>query len=125
MTNTEISIYDKIANCETRAQRKELLKQLSKQAKALIDLGDERNVNTIIIDSFKNETHQEFNNFWQWKKLGFKVKKGEKAFFVWSKKQKGIETNKETNEEEEFSFFSIAYLFSNAQVEPIKSSGDA
>jgi antirestriction protein ArdC len=122
MTTTE-TMHNAMQNCQTRDEKKQLLKSISQQAKEAIELQttEEETVNSVLISWLTNEEHQEFNGFWQWKKLGFKVKKGEKAFFVWSKKLKGkdkAETNE--GEEKEFSFFSLAYLFSNAQVEPIQ-----
>ena len=113
-------IYTTIAQCNSREEKKEVLKQLSQKAKALIQLKDlDKNVNAVLIDMYTNETHREFNTFKKWKEKGQKVKKGEKGFFVWSKKIKGTE-KKEKEDDKDFKFFGIAYLFSNAQVEPIK-----
>ena len=51
------------------------------------------------------------------KAAGFKVKKAVKAFLVWGKKRKKeVEENEEAKE---FSFFPLAFIFSNAQVEQI------
>lgn len=115
-------------NCQTREEKKQLLKSISTQAKEAIELGttEEETVNNVLIDWLKNEEHKEFNGFWQWKKLGYKVKKGEKAFFVWSKKLKGKNKAETPDaEDKEFSFFSLAYIFSNAQVEPLKKIDNA
>lgn len=125
MTPQTATIQEQVFSCENRQDKKNLLKELSQSAKALIELGDERRVNEILIDMYKNEEHNQFENFWQWKKLGFKVKKGEKAFFVWSKKRTGTEKGENGDEDKEFKFFSLAYLFSNAQVEPLKKNDDA
>lgn len=126
--NTQINnIHQQIFSCETRAEKKQLLKSLSVEAKEIIETeAPDLRVNDILIQMYKNEEHQEFENFWQWKKRGFKVKKGEKAFFVWSKKRTGTEkAENDTDEEKEFKFYSLAYLFSNAQVEPLKSGDNA
>lgn len=122
MITKEQNIYDSIFNCETRDDKKALLKQMSTNAKALIELGDERTVNEILLDWYTNEEHQEFHTIKDWNEKGFRVVKGQKAFFIWSKKRTGIEKNEDTNEEQEFEFFSLAYLFSNAQVEALKSA---
>lgn len=117
-------LHTQIFNCQNRDDKKQLLKAISIKAKEVIKLVDDsKTVNQILIDWYTNETHKEFHSFWDWKKLGFKVKKGEKAFFVWSKKRETKKEN-EKGEEEEFSFFSLAYLFSNAQVEPLKKSAE-
>lgn len=124
--NTETpTLQQQISACEDRTQRKNLLRELSQTAKAKIELGDERRVNEIVLEMYKTADHQEFHNFWEWKKLGFKVKKGSSAFFVWSKKRKGTDKKEGAEDEKEFSFFSLAYLFSNAQVEPLKKKEDA
>lgn len=124
MTATENkTIHEMVFSCETKEQKKDLLRSLSQNAKMKQQAGDERTVNQILMDWYTNETHHEFHNFWEWKKLGFKVKKGERAFFVWGKKRKVTEKVENNDEEErEFKFYPIAYLFSNAQVEPIKTA---
>lgn len=123
---TTTTIHEAMQNCADRDEKKQFLKSISTQAKEAIELGttDEESVNAVLINWLTNDTHQEFNNFWAWKKKGFKVKKGEKAFFVWSKKMKSKDKESQ-DEDKEFSFFSIAYLFSNAQVEPINAKKDA
>ena len=125
MTTT---MHEAMQNCQTRDEKKQLLKSISIQAKEAIELGttDEATVNSVLISWLTNEEHTEFNGFWQWRKLGFKVKKGEKAFFVWSKKLKGTDKAETAEgEDKEFSFFSLAYLFSNAQVEPLNKKADS
>ncbi len=122
MKSTLINIHEQIFACETRDEKKQLLKSLSVEAKNLIELeGEDLRVNEVLIEFYKNDEHQEFENFWAWKKKGFKVKKGSKAFFVWSKKRTGTEKAKsDSDDDKEFRFFSLAYVFSNAQVEPLK-----
>jgi len=126
-TTENKTIHELIFACETREDKKNLLKSLSKSAKMVIEAEQEdKRVNEVLIEWYTNENHNEFKKFWDWKKAGFKVKKGEKAFFVWGKKRKA--TEKATNEKEEdkeFKFYPIAYLFSNAQVEPLKTKENA
>ncbi|MFD2824803.1 ArdC-like ssDNA-binding domain-containing protein [Lacinutrix iliipiscaria] len=121
MTTTTTTIHEAMQNCTTKDQKKQLLKSISIDAKEQIQLGatEEETVNGVLISWLTNKTHQEFNGFWQWKKLGYKVKKGEKAFFIWSKKRKAKDKDSQ-EDDKEYSFFSLAYLFSNAQVEPLK-----
>ena len=81
-----------------------------------------KNLNDVILNKmYKNTEHTEFSTFKGWKEKGFKVKKGSKSFFIWSKPRK-VEKKKEgTDEKDEFNMFGIAYLFSNSQVEPLKA----
>ena len=119
------TIHQQIFACEDRDQRKKLLKELSKGAKAIVKMTEgAQTVNEILLEWYTNEEHAEFHGFWEWKKLGYKVKKGAKGFFIWSKKRKAKEKH-EDKEDEEYSFYSLAYLFSNAQVEPLKMKEDA
>lgn len=112
-------LYQKIFSCSSRDEKKELLKFLSVKAKEIIELEAlDTNVNEVLIDMYRNELHQEFNTFKNWIKKGYKVKKGEKGFFVWSKKLQGTEkAEKPEDDDKEFKFYGIAYIFSNAQVE--------
>lgn len=127
MTTTN-TIHELMQNCNSKDERKDLLKSLSIKAKELIELGqtEATNVNSVLMNWLTNDTHKEFNNFWEWKKKGFKVKKGAKGFFVWSKKRKAVDKELSTEEEQkEYSFFTLAFLFSNAQVEPLKAKESA
>lgn len=113
-------IQTQIFNCKDRAEKKELLKLFSQQAKAIIELNAlDKNVNAVLIDMYTNEEHQEFKTFKGWLQEKKKVKKGEKGFFVWSKKLNVPDKTEGAEEDKEFKFFGIAYLFSNAQVTDI------
>lgn len=115
------TIQEQVFNCKDRNEKKELLKSLSKTAKKLIETQQlDKNVNAVLIDFYTNEVHQEFKTFKGWMQEKKKVKKGEKGFFVWSKKLKAKDQTEGAEEDKEFKFFGIAYLFSNAQVEEIK-----
>ena len=76
---------------------------------------------------YKSREHRTFNSFMGWKQHGKKVKKGEKAFLLWSKpkhitkEQAQQEVTEENKQEDEYKFYGIAYLFSNAQVEDIET----
>ena len=122
------NIYDIIFNCQDRKEKKQVLIQFSKLIKLKMETGDiEKNtINESLIDMYSNEKHQEFYTFKDWKKKGYKVKKGSKAFFVWSKPIKATKKNekKEMDEktEDKYKFFGIAYLFSNNQVESLNNN---
>lgn len=120
-TTQNQTINEAMQNCTSRDEKKELLKSISVQAKEEIELNitEEETVNAVLISWLTNGEHKEFNSFHQWRKLGYKVKKGEKAVFVWSKKMK-TKDKESPDEDKEYSFFSLAYLFSNAQVELLK-----
>ena len=125
----EITLQERVFSCSTPKDRYRLLSELSDQAKLLIELGetDAETVNEVLLIMYSTKEHQEFNTFLQWKNKGFKVKKGAKSFFVWSK-PKAIQKKKDEKEEEadeeqaeSKKVFRMAYLFSNAQVEPVKN----
>jgi ferritin len=120
------NLHEKIFGCKDRNEKKELLKLLSQKAKAVQELEEEdRTINSILIEFYTNDKHKEFKTFKGWISDNKKVKKGEKGFFVWSKKLKGTEKTAGAEEDKEFKFFGIAYVFSNAQVEPQKTKNNA
>jgi len=104
--------------------KREILKRLSRKAKVIRELMEDPEgvtINEILIDEFyTKDGHEEFNLFWQWIKKGYKVKKGEKAFLVWGRKRKAQNNEPKEGDKDEFSFFPLAFVFSNLQVEPLK-----
>lgn len=84
----------------------------------------DKSINQILIDSYATRPEQVFRTFKSWMKNGYVVKEGEKAFLVWGKKLKTatVESNGQEQEEEEddYNFFPIAYVFSDEQVKPLK-----
>jgi hypothetical protein len=104
-------------------EARERLKLLSLEVKDLVDDETFYTINDAIMETlYKDETHREFKSYRQWKKEGFQVKKGEKAFLLWARPkqiQKPIEEAKPEDLEEMIKYFPIAYLFSNAQIDPI------
>ena len=111
---------------------RDTLKTLSEEVKDLVDDGTFATINDAIMETlYKQGGHRIFNTFMGWKRLGKKVKKGEKAFLLWGrpKDQHGNPaTDREENNqeaetavqdptEENYKFYPIAYLFSNRQVE--------
>lgn len=109
------------AENKNKAQEaRETLKALSQEVYDLVEAGTFTTVNDAIMETlYKNGTHREFKSYRQWKKDGFQVRKGEKAFLLWAR-PKDIEVMQEEPQEGEVAkFFPIAHLFSNAQVEPI------
>lgn len=97
------------------------LKNLSQFAKILVKEGAFDSVNDVLIDMYKKENPEikEFNTYNQWKHKGKIVKKGEKAFLVWGSPREISQIPQENttqNENDEFKFFPLCYLFNNLQV---------
>ncbi len=115
----------------TIQEKRNQLRQLSAAAKEIQKAsGEELTINQIIIDAFyTDEKNQIFKSFKGWIKEGYSVKKGEKAFFIWGRPR---QENKEgevkpviENDDDSSTFFPISYIFSNAQVEPLKKQNNA
>lgn len=100
----------------TKADTRQQLKAISQQLKPLVKAGEFTNLNEALIKvAYKSEAHQEFKTFNQWKREGFTIIKGSKAFAVWAQPVKGSRA-KEGASPEDYEFFPVCYLFSNAQV---------
>ncbi len=113
---------NKDKNISRREARRKALINLSQQARALRDENEQLahlTINDIIIrHSYMDEENYEFKRLSDWNKEGFQVKKGARAFTVWGRKRNGIKAaEQEGEEDQEYRFFPLAYLFSNAQVE--------
>jgi excinuclease UvrABC ATPase subunit len=117
--------YNLIFSTSGIEEKKRLLKSFSKTAKQMLEEVPGiaelySTVNEVILNTmYKNEEHTEFNTFKGWKEKGFKVVRGSKSFFIWSKPRK-FEKENEEGKKDEYEFFGIANLFSNHQVEPIQ-----
>lgn len=120
---------------ETIALKRQYLSEMSRKARKHIDkmFQDAKTeaeslfwascrINDVLAMWYREQTNADtFKSFLQWKKDGYNVKKGEKAFLLWSRKRK-VSRFEESNNggepaEENYEFFPIAYLFSNLQVE--------
>ena len=111
-------------------EARERLKLLSLEVADLVEQGMFFTINDAIVETlYKDETHRIFKSYRQWKKEGHQVRKGEKAFLLWARPkeiQKPIENGTTAQElEEMIKYFPIAYLFSNAQVDPAGDTGEA
>jgi hypothetical protein len=107
-------------------QRRERLKELSAGAQLLVKEGAYASVNEFLIEMYKENDPgiTEFNTYVQWREKGFQVQKGSEAYLVWGKphelKNKDKDPkNEESEEEDEFKYFPVCYLFANTQVKPI------
>ncbi len=117
-------------NISTKEKRK-LLQAMSTPLKALIQMGAISSINEGLINSYRNDTHKEFHSYVSWRNNGYQVKLGEKAFLIWgtpilnNKDDKTNETEPKAEQtepkENEDSYYPLAYIFSNAQVELIET----
>lgn len=97
-------------------EKREVLKQFSKAVAPAVKSGQFDNINEALINTiYKDETHQTFKTYEQWKAEGKQVQKGEKAFLVWGK-PKGTREDEAPQDEDKSQFFPLCFLFSNAQV---------
>ena len=101
-------------------ENREKLKSLSTGVKILLKEGVYDSVNEGLTDLYKKEGHKELKKFWEWKREGKTIKKGEHALLLWGQLRKA--TKKETQEaaaeteKNEFDYWPICYVFSNLQV---------
>lgn len=98
--------------------KRRILSAMSRQIQQMLKMAPMPDVivNSVLIENYRTEKHQEFKTFKQWRDEGKQVKKGAKAFCVWARPL-GYKKNEQGDEEElELDFFPIAHLFSNYQV---------
>lgn len=104
-------------NDEMKAKR-EALKALSRAVKSS---GQYETVNEGLVDIYRQQGHSEIHSFKGWLEKGYCVRRGEKALLLWGQPRKAENKQKQdVKDEDEFSFFPLAYVFSNLQVEPLK-----
>jgi hypothetical protein len=106
-------------NQEMKNKREEL-KALSAGFKMLIKEGAIDSVNQGLANYYAEQGHTVLKSYKRWTEEGYQVKRGSKALLMWGEpraygKQEDKAT-KEGNEKEE-TFFPLAYVFSNLQVE--------
>jgi hypothetical protein len=102
-------------NIEAYKERRETLKKLSTAVKALVKEGVYKTVNEALINEFYKKTDPEikdFNTFSSWKEKGKTILKGSKAFVIWGQPR----NIKQDEENDEFKFWPLCYLFSDNQV---------
>lgn len=126
----------KKVNPETVAARK-LLIAMSQEAQDIIESGLDvegfegcEKVNDFLLVMHQQATGCEtFKTFHDWKKAGYKVKKGSKSYRVWGsplkakkqgEEQPAPEVEGESDVEKTFKFWPMCSLFTENQVEPIE-----
>lgn len=108
---------------DQQTEAREILIALSQEVYDLVEAGTFPTVNDALMETmYKDGPHRDFKNYAQWRREGFQVKEGEKPFLLWGR-PKDIEQTAGTDEGGKF--FPLAFLFSNAQVEPQEEPGQA
>lgn len=88
-----------------------------------MDLGEASTVNEGLKAYYQQQNPDitEFNTFYGWKKEGYQVREGEKAYLVWGRPKELEKKRQEAQEKGEtldtFDFHPLAYLFANTQVD--------
>ena len=101
--------------------KREELKALSRLARLAINTGLFSSVNEFLVDFYAQQGHTTLHSFKQWLKEGFCVCRGEKALLLWGEPRKAQNKEKQkTEDEDEFDFFPLAYVFSEKQVQKLK-----
>ena len=100
-------------------EKRRKLQALSLLAKALVERGRVESINEGLKFLYKSDGHEELKTFKQWKESGQTVKKGEKGLMLWAKPLHVLK--EEPKEEGESAYFPVMYVFSNLQIEPIKT----
>jgi len=114
-------------------EKRKVLQTLSHTAKELAESEGltvkEYNVNDLIMNFIYNPDKEfVFKSFQSWKKEGYTIKKGSKAYLLWGQPINRAKTNEsgevinEENINEDTPFFPLAYIFRNDQaIKPIKT----
>jgi hypothetical protein len=92
------------------------LKSLSQGFKILVKKGTIHSINAGLISHYAKQGHTTLHSYRKWRQLGFQVKRGSKALMLWGEPK--LRKQEEHSEENKKSFFPVAYVFSNLQVEP-------
>tara|TARA_R110002050_G_scaffold69507_2_gene150354 strand:- start:30192 stop:30572 length:381 start_codon:yes stop_codon:yes gene_type:complete len=122
-TATKTSIQEKrsklnAVSLKAKELREKLIEQADTPEKA--ETYAKMSINEIIVQFFyKTDKDNVFKTFKTWLKDGHAVRKGEKAFLLWGRKNQETQKPNGETQTEELEFFPITYVFSNNQVDPI------
>lgn len=107
------------AEQETIKDKRKFLSGISQGIKKLVEMGQFDSVNEGLLAFYSEDLPEgtEFESYRGWRKKGYQVRKGERAYLLWGSPRKAKST-KEEIKEDEFKFFPLAYVFSSQQVEP-------
>ncbi len=100
-------------------ENREKLIEMSLSVRSLVEEGEFETINQALTEGYKKDdpTIRTFKTFHEWRKEGWKVVKGSKAFLCWGRKRKVKIDKSENDELKEYAFFPLCYLFSNNQVQ--------
>lgn len=102
-------------------EKREGLKAISRMIQQLVKAGQYNTVNEGLVDMYRQQGHEEIHSFRKWLELGYCVRRGEKALLLWGEPRKAANKEKQNDkDQDEFSFFPLAYVFSDKQVEALK-----
>ena len=121
--NTTFNEGNPFVNTKGIKEKRSVLCKLTAKARAIQEELEAQGinfiprVNSLLLKFYTSELDVKFLTFKQWQKEGCSVKKGAKAYCVWSKPI--LEKDKKTGEPIEGSeeFYGLAFLFSSKQVE--------
>lgn len=102
--------------------KREELKGISRVLQQAVKSGMYDSVNEGLVDMYAKQGHTTLHSFKAWLAEGYVVKKGEKALLLWA--QPRTAPNKEkikADDKDEFSFFPLAFVFSQLQVQPLET----
>ena len=118
-------------------ERREALKALSQSLKPLKTVMD-THLNDLLLGHYAHEQRKhpdDFKTFMAWQLVGYRIKKGEKGFPIWARPKilKMSEDYQRTNNfnhktrpkevlgQDEYSYYSMTYLFHIGQVEKLET----
>jgi antirestriction protein ArdC len=102
--------------------KREIIKAMSREIQPLVKANVYKTVNEGLVAIYTEQGHTEIHSFKKWLELGCVVKKGEKALLLWGEPRTGQNHEKKTEQDkDEFSFFPLAYVFSQKQVQPLET----
>lgn len=106
---------------EMKIKRDEL-KSISRIMQMAVKMGLYSTVNEALVDMYRQQGHTEIHSFKKWLEFGYCVKKGEKALLLWGEPRNAPNAEKQNaNDKDEFSFFPLAYVFSQKQVQSLET----
>jgi len=99
-------------------EKRQELKAKSAPLKQLVQEGAIESVNEGLLEMYRELGHTDLKPFWEWKKQGYTIKKGEKALCIWGtpRTKKSKEPPPPDEKEKEEQFYPVAYVFSRQQV---------
>ena len=104
--------------------KREELKGISRVLQQAVKSGAYKSVNEGLVSMYAEQGHTEIHSYIQWRERGCQVKRGSKALLLWgeprsaTKQEKPEQKNDNNNEDDEYKFFPLAYVFSQQHVEP-------